>query len=219
MAKKRPTKRSSTARTTSAKSAKKKAPVKAKKVPVKAKKAPVKAKANAKPLRAKKAAPSKGDARPSGLKSGDKAPAFELMDQSGNKVSSRSLAGKPYVLYFYPRDNTPGCTTEACAFRDAHPNFDKLGIRVLGVSADSVKSHAGFAEKYELPFTLLADPEKQLISAYGCWVRKQNYGREYMGIERSTFLIDKRGRIVESWRGVRVNGHADAVLEAARKLG
>lgn len=154
-----------------------------------------------------------------GIAIGEPAPAFDLEDQSGNRVASADLTGHPYVVYFYPKDNTGGCTKEACEFRDRHPDFTGLGVRVLGVSADSVKSHAGFAGKYELPFTLLADPDKELINAYGTWVLKKNYGREYMGIERSTFLVDAAGSVAHAWRSVKVNGHAQAVLEEARKLG
>ncbi len=149
---------------------------------------------------------------------GGRAPAFALPDQTGATVRSSDLNGHPYVLYFYPKDNTPGCTNEACGFRDAHPDFSRLGVRVFGVSADSSRSHAGFVEKFELPFTLLSDPNKELIDTYGCWVKKHNYGREYMGIERSTFLVDASGVIADAWRSVKVNGHVEAVLEAAGKL-
>ncbi|WP_428610725.1 thioredoxin-dependent thiol peroxidase, partial [Sedimenticola sp.] len=133
---------------------------------------------------------------------GKKAPAFKLQDQSGQQISSASLKGKPYVLYFYPKDNTPGCTRESCEFRDEQRNFRAAGVTVLGVSPDSVKSHAGFAEKYELPFPLLSDPDKVLAQAYGVWALKKNYGREYWGIVRSTFLIDKQGKISAEWRKV-----------------
>jgi peroxiredoxin Q/BCP len=131
-------------------------------------------------------------------------------------VTSGSLKGKPYVLYFYPKDNTPGCTTESCDFRDAFGNFGKSNVTVLGVSPDSTKSHSGFAAKYELPFTLLSDPEKTLAQAYGVWAIKQNYGREYWGIIRSTFLIGANGKVLKAWRQVRVQGHVDAVLAEAR---
>lgn len=148
----------------------------------------------------------------SGSLVGKKAPAFELLDQDGRQVRSESLLGKRYVLYFYPKDNTPGCTNEACAFRDDQPNFLKQKVTVLGVSPDSVKSHAGFAQKYNLPFTLLSDPEKSLANAYGVWAMKKNYGREYMGIVRSTFLVGKDGKIVREWRNVKVAGHAADIL-------
>src|SRR5690606_16305411 len=119
-------------------------------------------------------------------------------------------------LYFYPKDNTPGCTKESCDFRDELGNFRRSGVTILGVSPDSEKSHAGFAEKYNLPFSLLSDPEKQLSQAYGVWALKQNYGRQYWGIVRSTFLIDSTGKIKKEWRSVKVDGHARKVLEEAR---
>jgi peroxiredoxin Q/BCP len=123
------------------------------------------------------------------------------------------------VLYFYPKDDTPGCTTEACAFRDTLSEFESLGVRVIGVSPDSSTSHERFRKKYGLQFPLLSDPEHTLASAYGVWAMKKNYGREYMGIVRSTFLIDAGGRIRNAWRNVRVNGHIDAVRGAAAALG
>ena len=118
------------------------------------------------------------------------------------------------MLYFYPRDDTPGCTLEACGFRDSLSRFVAKGVRVLGVSADSPESHRRFKDKYGLDFPLLSDQGKSLIQAYGAWVKKQNYGREYMGIERSTFVIDRQGQIRSAWRGVRVPGHVQAVLDA-----
>ena len=148
---------------------------------------------------------------------GSHAPAFKLKDQSGKEVSSASLAGSPYVLYFYPKDDTTGCTKEACGFRDSYRSFGRAA-RVLGVSPDSEASHARFAQKYGLPFTLLSDPDKTLANAYGVWVKKQNYGREYMGISRSTFLVDAKGVIQKAWRSVRVDGHVDLVLDAAKAL-
>lgn len=152
------------------------------------------------------------------LGEGDRAPSFDLPDQSGGSVSSESLAGRPYVLYFYPKDDTPGCTTEACAFRDSLPAFDRAGVRVLGVSPDSVASHQKFVGKYDLPFTLLSDSERSLASAYGVWALKKLYGRESMGIVRSTFLIDGDGVIRKVWRGVRVNGHIAEVRAAAEQV-
>lgn len=163
------------------------------------------------------AAKSKAGAGKGALDVGSRAPAFKLKDQSGKELSSAALAGSPYVLYFYPKDDTTGCTKEACGFRDSFRSFGRLA-RVIGVSPDSEASHARFAEKYGLPFTLLADPDKTLADAYGVWVKKQNYGREYMGIARSTFLVDGKGVIQKAWRGVRVDGHVDAVLEAAKAL-
>jgi peroxiredoxin Q/BCP len=153
------------------------------------------------------------------VSSGDAAPSFDLPDETGARVSSRQLAGRPYALYFYPKDDTPGCTTEACGFRDALPEFEKLGVRIIGVSPDSPASHERFRGKYELPFTLLSDAEKQLSTAYGAWALKKNYGREYMGVVRSTFLIDSHGVIRNVWRGVKVNGHVEKVQAAAAALG
>lgn len=184
------------------------------------KKAPAKAAATKKTVArktvAKKAVAKKPAVEAASSLIGKKAPAFKLQDQSGKVVSSASLKGKAYVLYFYPKDNTPGCTTESCNFRDGEGNFKKAGVTILGVSPDSVKSHNGFASKYELPFSLLSDPEKELSSAYGVWALKKNYGREYMGIVRSTFLVGKSGKVLQEWRGVRVAGHVDAVLEEVK---
>ena len=154
----------------------------------------------------------------SGPSEGSRAPSFSLPDQAGRVVSSSSLAGKPYVLYFYPKDDTSGCTREACGFRDSLRGFGTKGVKIIGVSPDNEASHARFAGKYGLPFTLLADTDKSLAKAYGVWAKKQNYGREYMGIVRSTFLVDKRGVVKKAWRGVRVDGHVDAVLDAAGSL-
>ncbi len=175
--------------------------------------APAKAAKTAAPTPLKKAAPSKaaaGSAKAVG--EGSKAPAFSLPDETGAVVSSASLSGKPYVLYFYPKDDTPGCTKEACDFRDNLKAFNAAKVRVLGVSPDDSKRHTKFKEKYGLTFTLLSDTEKSLIEAYGVWVKKLNYGREYMGVQRSTFLIDKAGKVAKAWHGVRVPGHVEAVL-------
>lgn len=149
---------------------------------------------------------------------GRKAPSFELSDESGKQVSSASLAGKPYLLYFYPKDDTPGCTKEACDIRDSFARFGKQGLRVLGVSPDSAQSHSKFIKKYGLPFTLLSDPEKTLASAYGVWGEKNNYGKKYMGIIRSSFLVGPDGVIKKAYRGVKVNGHVDAVLDDAKAM-
>jgi len=146
---------------------------------------------------------------------GDMAPDFALEDQAGLAVRSADFSGKPYVLYFYPKDDTPGCTREACDFKDEHQAFRDAGIAVLGVSPDSTKSHAGFAEKYSLPFRLLSDPDKVLAGAYGAWGVKQNYGREYMGIIRSTFLVGADGVVQAAYRGVKVDGHVQKVLARA----
>jgi len=232
VAKKATAKKATAKKTAAKKTAAKKAPAPTKKVakksvakkasatktPVKkaaAKKAPTK-KAPVKKASAKKAPAKKVATSDAASLVGKKAPAFQLADQSEGKVSSSSLKGKPYVLYFYPKDNTPGCTTESCDFRDGIGNFRKAGVTVFGVSPDSVKSHIGFADKYSLPFSLLSDPDKVLASAYGVWALKKNYGREYMGIVRSTFLIGADGKVKAEWRGVRVKGHVDAVLEEAR---
>lgn len=152
------------------------------------------------------------------LKVGDSAPAFELVGDGGVTVRSSELAKKPYVIYFYPRDNTPGCTTEACDFRDNFARIEAAGVRVFGVSKDSVKSHDGFKAKYELPFTLLSDPDKTLHAAYGAWGTKMMYGKEVEGTIRSTFLVDKKGRIAAAWPSVKVKGHVDEVLAAIDAL-
>lgn len=164
-----------------------------------------------------KGAPATTGVQP-GLGAGDRAPSFTLNDHSGKALSSASLAGAPYVLYFYPKDDTTGCTKEACGFRDSFRSFGKRKARVIGVSPDSEASHARFVAKYGLPFTLLADPEKKLATAYGVWAKKLNYGREYMGIVRSTFVVDGKGVVRKAWRGVKVDGHVDAVLEAVNAL-
>ncbi len=150
---------------------------------------------------------------------GSAAPGFELSDAKGQAVSSADLRGKPFVLYFYPKDDTPGCTKEACGFRDSLNRFATKGVRIIGVSPDSAQSHQRFTDKYGLNFTLLSDQDRTLAQAYGVWVKKQNYGREYMGIERSTFLVDGSGVIRRAWRGVRVPGHVDDVLAEAGGLG
>ena len=147
---------------------------------------------------------------------GDKAPDFKLPTNAGGELKLSSLKGKKVVLYFYPKDMTPGCTTEAEGFRDAIKDFAKANAEIVGVSKDSVKRHDNFVAKHSLPFRLVADTEGEACEAYGVWVEKKNYGRTYMGIERSTFLIDEKGKIAEVWRKVRVKGHVDNVLEAAR---
>ena len=148
----------------------------------------------------------------------DRAPDFSLPTDGGGKASLKALKGKKVILYFYPKDDTPGCTTEACSFRDAMPDFSKAGATVIGVSKDSVARHDKFKAKYELPFTLVSDEDGTLCEAYGVWQEKKNYGKSYMGIVRSTFLIDEKGKVAGVWRNVRVKGHADAVLDAAKKL-
>jgi len=166
--------------------------------------------------KAAKPAPKAPKAEPtSGIGEGSTAPAFSLLDDAGQTVASGSLKGKPYVLYFYPKDDTPGCTREACDFRDNLSAFNSRKVRVLGVSPDAPAAHTKFKKKYSLTFTLLSDPEKELAKAYGVWAKKLNYGKEYMGIVRSTFVVNAAGKIVKAWRGVRVDGHVVAVLEAA----
>ncbi len=152
------------------------------------------------------------------LSEGHAVPDFLLKDQAGNVHSLGDYLGAPFVLYFYPKDDTPGCTKEACGFNDELAQFEGLGMRVIGVSPDSSASHARFAEKYGLTFTLLADPDKDLSKAMGVYQLKKNYGREYMGIVRSTFLVSADGKIAKSWHGVRVAGHVPEVLESARQL-
>jgi thioredoxin-dependent peroxiredoxin len=167
---------------------------------------------------AKTAPPVDGASDARALTPGDTVPAFEALDQNGSVVTSASLAGAPYVIYFYPKDDTPGCTTQACGFRDEMSVFAERGVKVLGVSPDSSASHARFAQKYGLEFTLLADTEKKLVTLFGVWKLKQNYGREYWGVERSTFVVDRAGKIAKQWRGVKVAGHVPAVLEAVTQL-
>ena len=147
------------------------------------------------------------------LKAGDKAPEFTLKDDGGRDVSLSDFKGKTVVLYFYPKDDTPGCTKEACDFRDSHRRFQARGAAVLGVSRDPASSHARFKKKHGLPFPLLSDEDGRACRAYGVWVRKSLYGRTYMGVERSTFVIDGRGVIVDAARKVKVDGHAGATLE------
>ncbi len=149
---------------------------------------------------------------------GDPAPDFSLEADDGSTIGLAELAGQRVVLYFYPKDDTPGCTTEAREFRDLRPQFDVAGARVLGVSPDEISSHERFRARYDLNFTLLSDPEKSLAKAYGVWVKKQNYGREYMGIERSTFLVDPAGVLRKEWRKAKVDGHVAEVLAAAAEL-
>lgn len=148
------------------------------------------------------------------LKPGDAAPDFRMPADSGNSVSLGDYRGRKLVLYFYPRDDTPGCTTEAQAFRDARDEFDRADAAVLGVSPDTPAKHDRFKAKHGLPFALGSDEDHSVAEAYDVWVEKRMYGRVYMGVERSTFLIDEDGRIARIWRKVRVKGHAQAVLDA-----
>jgi peroxiredoxin Q/BCP len=152
------------------------------------------------------------------LKPGDPAPDFSLPASGGRTVSLPALRGQPFVLYFYPRADTPGCTKEACAFQEALPEFERLGVPVIGVSKDNMKPIEKFAEKYHLTFPLASDPSTATIAAYGAWVEKSMYGKKYMGIERSTVLVDKHGKIARIWPKVKVVGHAAEVLQALREL-
>lgn len=148
------------------------------------------------------------------LKPGDRAPSFTLETDSGERVALKDLAGKPVVLYFYPKDDTPGCTVQACEFRDAWADVQEAGAVVLGVSPDGVTSHEQFKAKYRLPFPLLADPDHTVAEAYGAWGEKSMYGRKYMGILRSTFIIGGDGRITHVFPKVMPKGHAAEVLRA-----
>jgi peroxiredoxin Q/BCP len=148
------------------------------------------------------------------VEEGSPAPDFELATDEGERVRLSDLKGSPVVLYFYPADDTPGCTAQACEIRDQWSQFRERGAVVLGVSPDDEESHARFREKYSLPFTLLADPGHDVAEEYGVWVEKNNYGRKSMGIERSTFVIDEDGNVVRALRRVKPEGHAEKVLEA-----
>jgi peroxiredoxin Q/BCP len=147
------------------------------------------------------------------VEEGSQAPEFELQSDGGDAVRLSSLRGKPVVLYFYPKDHTSGCTTQACDIRDAWAEFEAAGAVVLGVSPDDVASHESFRADYELPFKLLADPDHTVAEAYGVWAEKSRYGRTYMGIVRSTFVIDPDGKVVKVMRNVKPETHADNVLK------
>jgi thioredoxin-dependent peroxiredoxin len=148
------------------------------------------------------------------IEEGQEAPDFELTTDSGERVRLSQFRGKPVVLYFYPRDDTPGCTAQACGIRDNYGDFEQRGAVVLGVSPDEESSHVKFKQKYGLPFTLLADPEHEVAEQYGVWVEKKYMGKTYMGVERSTFLIDPEGRIATVMRRVKPDTHVDQVLAA-----
>ena len=152
------------------------------------------------------------------LKVGDKAPAFKLKNQDGETISLSNLKGKPVVLYFYPKDDTSGCTKEACNFRDEFPKFGKMKAEIVGVSADSVESHKKFAEKYKLPFNLLSDEKKEVLEKYGVWQEKSMYGKKYMGIVRTTLIIDSVGKIQKIFPKVKVDNHNKEVIEALKEL-
>ncbi|MCR6105982.1 thioredoxin-dependent thiol peroxidase [Salipaludibacillus agaradhaerens] len=149
---------------------------------------------------------------------GEQVPSRQLKSNSGKEVSLNDYRGKYVVLYFYPKDMTPGCTTEACDFRDNHDSFSDLDAVILGVSPDPVDRHEKFINKHDLPFELLADEDHQLAEDFGVWKLKKNFGKEYMGIERSTFVIDKEGKLIKEWRKVRVKGHVEEALNYLREV-
>jgi peroxiredoxin Q/BCP len=152
------------------------------------------------------------------LEEGTKAPTFTLTADDGSKVKLADFKGSPVVIYFYPKDDTPGCTREACAFRDRKDELVKLGVKVVGVSPDTVASHVKFRDKYQLNFPLLADEGHQMAEAWGAWREKNMYGKKSMGIARSTFLIDSKGKVAKVWRSVKVDGHDEKVLAAVKEL-
>lgn len=152
------------------------------------------------------------------IEEGKKAPDFTLASDEGGKIKLSALKGKPVVLYFYPRDDTPGCTKEACAFRDRKTELTKLGADVLGVSTDDVDSHGKFRSKYKLNFPLLADTDHKVAEKYGAWREKNMYGKKSMGVQRSTFLIDADGIVAKVWKRVQVDGHDEQVLAALKEL-
>jgi peroxiredoxin Q/BCP len=152
------------------------------------------------------------------VKVGDPAPNFKLPTDGGKTLSMEDLKGKNVVLYFYPKDDTPGCTREACSFRDNLPKFSSMDATILGVSRDSSQSHDEFKAKYQLPFTLVSDVDGKLSEGYGVWVERERDGKKSMGMNRSTFLIDKKGVIRKEWRGVNVDGHSEEVLAAVTAL-
>jgi thioredoxin-dependent peroxiredoxin len=152
------------------------------------------------------------------IEAGQPAPTFTLPDQDGRPVSLEDLRGRPVVLYFYPKDDTPGCTTQACGIRDQWSEFEAAGAAVLGVSPDTVESHAGFAGKHDLPHTLLADPEREVLQAYGAYGEKVLYGKTTVGVIRCTFLIDADGTVAKVWKRVQTKSHADQVLKSLAEL-
>ena len=152
------------------------------------------------------------------LAAGDKAPSFKIKTDDGGSISSSALKGSPYVVYFYPKDDTSGCTKEAIGFSQRLKAFSKLGIPVIGISKDSLESHAKFRKKHKLKIALGSDPETEMAQAWGVWGEKTLYGRKYMGMERATFLVDAKGVIAQAWRKVKVPGHIEAVLKSAKSL-
>jgi peroxiredoxin Q/BCP len=153
------------------------------------------------------------------IEMGSKAPDFTLTADDGSKVKLSALRGKPVVVYFYPKDDTPGCTKEACAFRDQKTALTKLGAAVFGVSPDDVESHVKFRDKFKLNFPLLADLDHKVADKYGAWREKNMYGKTSMGIQRSTFLIDAEGKVAQVWKKVNVDGHDEEVIAALKELG
>lgn len=152
------------------------------------------------------------------LKIGDKAPAFSAATDGGGKISLADMKGKPFVLYFYPKDDTPGCTKEACDFRDNLSQFKKLGIVVIGISKDNPAKHDKFKNKYDLNFPLISDEDGKICEKWGVWIEKSMYGRKYMGIDRSTFLIDKKGIVRALWRKVSVTNHINEIILEAKNI-
>lgn len=152
------------------------------------------------------------------IEEGKKAPAFTLHADDGSKVKLSELKGNPVVLYFYPRDDTPGCTKEACAFRDRQDEIKALGAQVFGISPDTVESHVKFSNKFSLNFPLLADPDHAMADKYGAWREKNMYGKKSMGIQRSTYLIDADGKVAKLWKRVKVDGHDQQVIDALKEL-
>lgn len=152
------------------------------------------------------------------LEEGSKVPAFTLVDDGGKKIKSSEWAGSPVVIYFYPKDDTPGCTKQACAFRDAADDLRALGAAVIGISCDSMETHAKFRDKYSLNFPLLVDADHQIAEKFGAWREKNMYGKKSMGIQRSTFLVDAKGKVAKVWKRVQVDGHDAQVLKAIGDL-
>jgi peroxiredoxin Q/BCP len=153
------------------------------------------------------------------IEAGQRAPAFTLTADDGSKVRLADFTGRPVVVYFYPKDDTPGCTREACAFRDQQAKFQKFGAVVLGISADSIESHGKFRDKFRLNFPLLVDADHKVAEKYGAWREKNMYGKKSMGIQRSTFVIDPTGKVAKVWKSVKVDGHDEQVLAALAELG
>jgi peroxiredoxin Q/BCP len=152
------------------------------------------------------------------IEAGETAPNFTLTATDGTKVCLAELKGSPVVLYFYPKDDTPGCTKEACAFRDRKSDLEALGAHVFGISPDDIDSHQAFSEKFDLNFLLLADCNHAVAEKYGAWRERDRYGEKFMGIQRSTFVIDGKGKVAKTWKAVQVDGHDDKVLEVLQKL-